>query len=441
MAPMFAPEVERRSRADQLALDRETYAEQIRYLFARSPFHREKLAAAGFDSPEAVGPLDDIARLPFTEKDEIRASQAAHPPLGSHLAAPIGDVVRVYSTSGTTGVPCYMPLTAGDLKRWVEISSRSYSAGGLAPGHRLVTTYAAGPFAAGAALDAFNAMGVCHLPIGPGNTERLIRALQIFGPEVLVATPSYVLHILERLIDAGIEPAALGLAHILVAGEPGAAEPQIRDRVEAAFGATLTEAMGIGDIAVSLWGECEHRQGMHFSGGGLVHVELVDPESGVPLPLEDGATGELVYTALRREAAPMLRFRSRDHVRIWIEPCACGRRTIRTRCVGRTDDMLIVRGVNVFPSAVREVVGAFQPAVSGAFSIRPRVRAVRQEPPLPIRVELGQGQAAAEPGLAERIARAIREKLVVATAVELVPFGALPRTDYKIKLVDFADAV
>ena len=129
--------------------------------------------------------------------------------------------------------------------------------------------------------------------------------------------------------------------------------------------------MGIGDIGVSLWGECEQQQGMHLGGRGFVHAELIDPDSGEPLAMEDGAKGELVLTHLQHQAAPLLRFRTRDHVEVWTSPCRCGRTAPRIRCIGRTDDMLIVRGVNVFPSAIREVVSEFVPEVSGAILVKP----------------------------------------------------------------------
>jgi phenylacetate-CoA ligase len=178
---------------------------------------------------------------------------------------------------------------------------------------------------------------------------------------------------------------------------------------------------------------------MHFSGRGFVHFELIDPESGASVPIEDGATGELVLSHLRHQATPLLRFRTRDHVVIWTEPCACGRTSPRVRCIGRTDDMLIVRGVNVFPSAVREVVNRFAPKVSGVISIRPGYKGVKQEPPLKILVELSEGEAGS-PELAESIQKEIRSVLVVATAVDLVPSGALPRSEYKSKLLDFSEA-
>ena len=149
---------------------------------------------------------------------------------------------------------------------------------------------------------------------------------------------------------------------VLVAGEPGGGEPAFRAKLEEGWGAKVTEAMGVGDIGPSLFGECEEQDGMHLGAHGFVHLELIDPESGDALPMEDGASGELVLTHLQHRAAPLLRFRTRDHVTVKTSPCPCGRTGPRIRCIGRTDDMLIVRGVNVFPSAVREVVSEFAAA-------------------------------------------------------------------------------
>jgi phenylacetate-CoA ligase len=195
------------------------------------------------------------------------------------------------------------------------------------------------------------------------------------------------------------------------------------------------EAMGIGDIGITLWGECEEQDGMHLGARGFVHPELVDPGTGEPLQLEHGATGELVLTHVRHQAAPLLRFRTRDHVRVWTSPCPCGRTGPRVRCLGRTDDMLIVRGVNVFPSAVREVVGSFAPRVSGHVVVAPSKPGAKQDPPLPVRVELAR-DAAAVAGLDEAIRARLREVLVVQTRVELVPWGSLPRSEYKTRLVE-----
>jgi len=208
--------------------------------------------------------------------------------------------------------------------------------------------------------------------------------------------------------------------------------------LEVGWGAKVTEAMGIGDIGVSLWGECEEQNGMHLGAHGFVHAELIDPDTGAALAMDDGATGELVLTHLQHRAAPLLRFRTRDHVRVWTSPCKCGRTGPRIRCLGRTDDMLIVRGVNVFPSAVREVVSSFTPEVSGHVLVKPQAPGVKQEPPLPVAVELAQS-ASADDALASAIRERLREVLVVQTQVELVPWGNLRRSEYKSTLVERYD--
>jgi phenylacetate-CoA ligase len=431
---LVEPEIEQAPWEDEARSAAPLYLKQIEYLFDRSRFYREKLERAGFASAHAAGGLDSIAALPLTEKDELRRSRSADEPIGAHRTASPDEIVRIYSTSGTTGTPSYIPLTAADLDVWVRTSARSYAASGLSQGERIVSTYNAGPFVAGAALGAFDRLGLSHIPIGSANTERLIAAVELLKPTVVVMTPSYALHLAEWAAARGKDLAKSSVARVMVAGEPGGGEPAMRSRLERAWGASVTEAMGIGDISVSLWGECEQKTGMHFSGRGFVHFELIDPETGAALPLADGAEGELVLTHLVNRSAPLLRFRTRDHVRLSMGPCPCGRTSPRVRCIGRTDDMLIVRGVNVFPSAVREVVNEFQPAVAGVIMIRPRVAGVRQEPPLPVRVEVAQG--AEVEGLADRIRARLRDKLLVTTEIELIPEGGLPRSEYKSKLVE-----
>ena len=428
-------EVEARPWAEQLALDDESYRTQLAYLFDRSAFYREKLAGAGFASADAAGGLAEIARLPLTEKDELRATCTRDNPIGAHLCATSSEIVRIYSTSGTTGTPSYIPLTAGDLDNWVTGSARSYSASGVTAGQRAVSSYNAGPFVAGAAIEAFDRIGLCHIPLGTGNTERLLKAVELLRPEVAILTPSYAAYLIESAAERNIDLACSSVERVLVAGEPGGGEPAFRAKLEAGWGARVTEAMGIGDIGVSLWGECEEQDGMHLGARGFVHAELIDPETGSAVELDDGAEGELVLTHLRHRAAPLLRFRTRDHVRIRVGECGCGRTGPRLRCIGRTDDMLIVRGVNVFPSAVREVVSGFEPRVSGQILVKPHTPGVKQEPPLPVSVELAQG-ATVDAALADAIRERLRNVLVVNTHVELVPWGSLRRSEYKSKLVE-----
>ncbi len=298
-----------------------------------------------------------------------------------------------------------------------------------------MSTYNAGPFVAGAALAAFDRIGLRHIPVGTGNTERLVHAIELLRPTAAALTPSYAAHLVEWAAERDFDLRGSSVERVLVAGEPGGGEPAFRAALEEGWGARVTEAMGIGDIGASLWGECEAQDGMHLGARGFVYPELIDPESGTALELDDGASGELVLTHLRHRAAPLLRFRTRDHVRVRTSPCPCGRTGPRVRCIGRTDDMLIVRGVNVFPSAVREVVSAFAPDVSGHILVRPRSEGVKQEPPLPVSVELARNSSP-RPELAEAIRERIRAALVVQTSVELVPWGSLGRSEYKSKLVE-----
>jgi phenylacetate-CoA ligase len=340
----------------------------------------------------------------------------------------------VYSTSGTTGAPSYIPLTAEDLENWISTSARSYSAAGIKAGEGIVTTYNAGPFVAGAALAAFERLGVCHIPIGTGNTDRLVTAVRLLKPKSAVMTPSYAVYIAEWAEERKVDLAASTVERLMVAGEPGGGEPSQRKRLERAWGAKVMEAMGIGDIGPSLWGECEEQCGMHLGARGFVHAELIDPDTDDPVPMSDGAKGELVLTHLRHKAAPLLRFRTRDHVHVWTSQCKCGRTAPRMRCLGRTDDMLIVRGVNVFPSALREIVNEFVPAVSGQILVRPAEPGVKQHPPLLVAVELARGSEATE-RLAGAIAKRIRDVLTVTVRIDLVPWGSLQRSEYKSKLI------
>ena len=422
---MLDPEVEARPWDEQLELDDASCRRQLAYLLERSPFYREKLS--GLDGEDG---LAGLRRLPLTDKRELKATCTPENPFGTHLCVPPSELARVYSTSGTTGSPSYIPLVAEDLDSWVTGSARSYGASGIGPGDRVLTTYNAGPFVAGAALDAFARIGVCHIPVGTGSSERLLLAVEQLRPDAVVLTPSYAARLLE-LADLR----SSSVRRVLVAGEPGGGEPAFRAQLEEGWGATVTEAMGVGDIGPSLFGECEQQDGMHLGARGLVHLELVDPGTDEPLELEDGASGELVLSHLRHRAAPLLRFRTGDRVEVRTGPCGCGRTSPRLRCVGRFDDMLIVRGVNVFPSAVREVVGAFAPRVSGHVLVKPQAPGVKQDPPLPVAVELARGEAA-HPSLAQAIRERLRDVLVVQTRVELVPWGTLPRSDYKSRLVE-----
>ena len=412
--------------AEQSALDDASFRQQLAYLRERSPFYREKLAG----TDPAAG-LEEIAQLPLTEKQEVKATCTPEQPFGAHFCVEPSELVRIYSTSGTTGAPSYIPLTANDLDNWVTGSARSYGASGISAGDRLLTTYNAGPFVAGAALDAFARIGVCHIPVGTGNSERVLRAIRELRPDAVAVTPSYAAYLLElgRGIDLRLERAADPRrrgARRRRARVPGGAR--------GGLGARVTEAMGIGDIGPSLWGECEEQRGCTSARAGFVHAELIDPETGEPLELRDGARGELVLTHLRHEAAPLLRFRTRDQVEVWTG-------ALRVRTNGATRPLrrphrrhadrprrqhLPVGGSR----GRRRVRAGGQRAHSGPAA----AAGVKQEPPLPVSVELAARRSALAPR--RRDPPRLREVLVVQMEVELVPWGALQRSEYKSTLVE-----
>lgn len=436
---IYDPEIETRPVEEQFDLDRVSYRRQIRYLLDNSRFYQVKLNEAGFSNADDVGELDDIARLPFTEKDELRKTQAAAPPFGDHLTCAPEDLLRVFSTSGTTGVPCYLGLTRNDIDMYATNVARGYSAAGFSKGQRIAVGFNAGPFVAGAVYYGFDKIGCTVIPVGTGNTERLVTAIQKLGATGISCTPSYGLYLIDWCQDQGIDTQSLGLMNMITAGEPGGGDPLIRGRIEDAFGCKVRESMGIGDISLSTWAEDDDGNGMHLMARGFVHVELINPGSGEPIAWEDGAEGELVYTALQRDAMPLLRFRSRDHVVVNMNRNPSGRTGPRIRCIGRTDDMLIVRGVNLFPSAIRSILNEFTPDVSGMLQVRPKEAGVLQTPPLPVVVELGENFSGSADDLQKRLQTEIRSRLLVTTDLQVVPYGTIPRETYKSKLIDYSD--
>ena len=244
----------------------------------------------------------DRAAAPHREAGDQGHVHARRPDRRPSLR-PAAEIVRIYSTSGTTGTPSYIPLTAGDLDNWVTGSARSYAASGVAAGERIVRTYNAGPFAAGAALAAFERIGLTHIPVGTGNTERLAQRSPP-RPEAAVLTPSYAAYLVEWAAEREFDLEGSSVERVLVAGEPGGGEQGFRAKLEEGWGARVTEAMGVGDIGVSLWGECE-AAGRHASRRARLRSRRADrPETGAALEMDDGATGELVLTHLQPSRGP-----------------------------------------------------------------------------------------------------------------------------------------
>ncbi|MEO8694337.1 MAG: phenylacetate--CoA ligase family protein [Acidimicrobiales bacterium] len=401
-------------------------------LAERSGFVRRHLRAAGADLA-SVERVADLPRLPLCSKADLRDSQDRHPPFGDHLGVDEAEVKLVYQTSGTTGRPCRIALTRGDAEMWWTIGARSYRATGMYPHDSVLVSLGAGPFVAGHTHGSVDRTGARRVPVAPGDTARVLDAAAAGLFDTIVATPSFALHLADRCAREGIDAPRLGIRHIVSGGEPGGGIPSTRARIEASFDCDVTEAMGLGDIAPSLYGECEAKEGMHFCGQGFVWPELIDSATSEPLAIETGVVGEVVYTTLQREAMPLVRFRSGDIVEIMGTSCECGRTSFRARCLARSDDMFIVRGVNVYPSAIVAVVGEFQPHVSGRARVVLPVGAVAVDPPVAVQVELAAADAPAD--LAARIADAIRQRLTFRASVELVAPDEFGDAGYKTNLV------
>jgi len=405
---------------------------QIRYVWNHSEFYKKKFAEAGIQLKD-IKTLEDLRKLPFTEKWELRDSQIASPPLGTHIACPKEKVKRIYSTSGTTGRPTFIGLTKHDLEVWREAACRAFWTGGLRP--QSIMPLAVSPFFIAATYgDSIEAIGTL-VPVGVGAMDRLIGAFQHIGANALLATSSFPMAFAAALEKRGIDPKSLGLKLILAGGEPGAAIPAIRQKVEETFGCLFLEMMGNGDMCGEIWSECRYKRGMHFIAQGIVHPEIIDPDTGKVLEIKEGTRGELVYTSLDRECIPLVRFRTRDHVEVTQTSCECGRTGYGIRVFGRTDDMIIVQGVNVYPSAVRDIVASFAPRTTGSMEIQlydPPPEGWK--PPIHIKVE-----HSGEPGdlnrLKEEIEALIRDKLIFRAKIELVPPDSLPKYEYKAKLV------
>lgn len=414
-------------------LEDEALQRQLAYLAERSPFYTRKFVAAGVDLATVRG-RDDLPRLPFTEKDELRANQEAHPPLGDYLAAPRDRIVRLHKTSGTTGCPLFVGLTAHDIEITHEIGARAFWAAGLGPGNTVVHCLNYQLWIGGLTDHlSLERTGATVVPFGVGHSRDLVRAIQTLGINAISSTPSYLVHLIAIVQDElGLEPRKLGLRQGFFGGEPGLQNPAYRARIEETWGMRAHDAnYGMADVLSIFGGECAAREGLHFHGQGSILAELIDPESGDPVPVEAGSTGELVYTNLDREAHPVLRYRSHDAVEITgTGPCACGRTSFRFRVLGRSDDMLHVRGVNVFPTAIAAVLAGLAPALTGEFQI-----VLDHAPPydlLPLRVEYALDLPAENLApLAEQIATWLRERLFFRANIELVPAGTLPRTQGK----------
>lgn len=424
---LFDPEIETMAPETLRRLQNRHWQAQWDYVRRTSDFYRTHLG-------EAQGrtvTLDGLEELPLTEKEAIRTSQERHPPYGEHVACAETRIVRLHRTSGMTGRALIMAQTAADAAVTAAVGARSMRAAGLKPGHRVVHCLNYCLWTGGVTDHLIlEAAGATVIPFGVGNTRELIQTIRALGATAISCTPSYPA-LLEKLLaeDGGPSPRDLGLELALFGGEGGLDNAEFRRRLERVWGFRVRNAnYGLSEVVSILGGQCETTNDLHFHAGDAIFAELLEPETGRRLPIRDGTVGELVATHLRKECQPLIRYRTRDVLTVTgTGPCACGRTGWRFRVTGRTDDMFKVRGVNVFPSAVRAVI-ADQPALStGHFRIR-------LAGPGPYdRIELTVEAAAALPAerwdeAARAIEAAIKLRLAAGAAVRMVAPESLPRT-------------
>ncbi|HIP38613.1 MAG TPA: phenylacetate--CoA ligase family protein [Desulfocapsa sulfexigens] len=341
-------EIECMARKDLEALQLERLQTVLSRVGTRVPFYRSKFAEVNFDH-EKFNSLDDIRRLPFTTKQDLRDSY----PYGL-FAVPLREVVRVHSSSGTTGQATVVGYTKNDITNWSNLVARILTFAGLSADDVIQIAFGYGLFTGGFGLHyGAERLGASVIPISAGNTKRQIQIMQDFKTTALVCTPSYALNIADVLFDQGVNPAGLSLKFGLFGAEPWSEE--MRREINEKLGIQATDNYGLSEVmGPGVAGECQECNGLHINEDHFL-LEILDPETMEPV--EPGEVGELVITTLTKEAFPMIRYRTRDLTRLIPEPCPCGRVFNRMhRILGRTDDMLIIKGVNVFPTQIESVL-------------------------------------------------------------------------------------
>ena len=408
---------------------------QLAYTAKASAFYAAKWREAGVDV-RRVGRvrLERLAELPLTEKAELQAALGGSGAFGSNQAAPLDRLIRMQATGGTTSRPMRMAMTRHDAAVYCEAGARTHWAAGVRPGDVVFECMNYSMYAGGVNDHmTFEALGACVAPVGVGQSSRLLSVLgDMPASGALYSTPSYALHLAETARAEGLEPRALGLRKGVFSGDAGLEVPGIRSEIEATFGMVARNVYGTSETA-PLASECDEVDGLHWMCAGLYLPELIETETGTSLTFEDGTVGELVITSLDREAHPLIRMRTRDHIRVTTQPCRCGRTGFRFEVLGRADDMFIVRGINVYPLAVGAIVGEFRPTLTGEYQVVLEQRPPVMEAPL-LRVELAAALSAAErEALRSRVIDRVRELLVFTPNVVLLDPGAMPRSEMKTR--------
>ena len=348
MAKYFSPEIETASRDYLHAIQSARRIKTVKRCYENIPFYKAKFDEIGL-KPEDIHSIDDISKLPFTVKQDLRD----HYPFGL-FAVPRDELVRVHASSGTTGKQTVVGYTRGDIDRWSECVARALTAAGTTPSDYIHVSYGYGLFTGGMGIHyGAEKLGATAIPVSSGNTKRQVQILQDFGSNVLCCTPSYALFIAETLKEMNVDPAELPLRIGIFGAEPWS--ENMRTQLENMLKIKAYDIYGLSEIAgPGVAFECCEQSGMHICED-YFYPEIVDPVTLKPLP--DGEYGELVFTCIGKEALPLLRYRTRDISAITHEKCACDRTLVKMlRPKGRSDDMLIIRGVNVFPAQVEHVI-------------------------------------------------------------------------------------
>ena len=423
-------EIETMPREQLRALQGERLRKAVAYAYERVPFYRRRLDEAGV-RPDDIRGLDDLDELPFTTKADLRD----HYPFGL-FAVPQREVARIHASSGTRGKLAVVGYTAGDLRVWGEVVARALLLAGARPGDVIHNAYGYGLFTGGLGLHAgAEAIGATVVPMGGGNTARQVMLIRDFGARVLCCTPSYALTIAEEFERQGVDTAELPLAVGIFGAEPWS--DAMRDEIERRLHITATDIYGLSEvIGPGVANECaEAKQGLHIAEDHFL-PEIIDPHTGQSLP--PGEYGELVFTSLTKEAFPNIRYRTGDITCLIDEPCVCGRTSRRmARLRGRHDDMLIVRGVNVYPSEVEAVLLAIEEIAPFYQLVLEREGALDT---LDVQAEVTEefhraGGAALEPthppvgALRERIGRDLHSRLGINTGITLLPPNTLARIE------------
>jgi phenylacetate-CoA ligase len=416
---IFEPELETMPRERLRALQGERLARLVRYLDERVPFYRRRLDQAGV-APGDVRSLDDLPSLPFTRKDDLRETYPFE-----LFAVPMEEVVRVHASSGTTGKPIVGGYTRADVDLFGVVNARTLAMAGAEPAMMLHNAYGYGLFTGGLGLHAGGeTLGLTVVPVSGGMTERQLLLIQDFQPDIITCTPSYGLTLAQAFAERGISPEEISLRFACIGAEPWT--EGMRKEIDDGLGIRSTNIYGLTEvIGPGVSNECvEVRNGSHVNEDHFL-PEIVDPETGEPLP--DGEEGVLVFTTLTKQAMPVLRYWTGDITTLNSEPCECGRTLTRMALIkGRTDDMLIIRGVNVYPTQIETVLNAF-PELAPHYRLVVTREGTLDD--LEVQAEVAQPAHVSDATLAERVAGMIKGTVGCTARVTLVEPGKAPRSE------------